>query len=227
MSLPLVRSLVTSSPSLRAMAPAVEPALDAAFATLLSTGSGSFAARQAVSTFLATPQGAKAAKAGATRLLGSVDSLLRTGRSAQVYGKLLERAADPRTHAEVLKAFAKLGKDGEVLGRAANGVLKAFSKGGLPTALTKLMKLSPKALAVLGKAANAVPIAGLLLSVVLSGKTLLDPKSSNAQKAAAVVSLASGIAGTALPGAGVATAAIDIGASLLADGFDAKARGAA
>jgi hypothetical protein len=224
MSASNIQNLLVSSSVLKPFAPALEPALGAAFSTLLTTGSGGLAAQQAVGAFLATPEGAKAAKAGATELLRVLDGALRQGGSAKAYSQLLARAADPRTHAAVLSAFAKLGKDGEVLGKAANGILKAFSKGGLASALTKALKLSPAALKILGKAANGIPIAGLVLSVVMSGKTLLDPHASSAQKAAAVVSLASGIVGTVLPGSGLVTGVVDIGAGLLADGFDATQR---
>ena len=220
-----VGALLRSNPHLSLAAPALEPALQAAFRSLLTTGNGQQAAVEGLTSFLKTPEGAALATKGTTRLLGGLDDALRAGvETAPHYVKLLEKAGSPATQKAVLELCKKLGTDGDVVAKALNGVLKAVSKGGLQGGFTSLLKLSPKALAVLGKAANVLPVAGLIISGALAAKTLLDPKASEAQKAAAVVSIASGIIGTALPGAGLVTAVVDIGAGLAADGFDAATK---
>lgn len=214
-----ITQLLRASPTL---APALEPAAQLALRTLLTTGNGQAAAVEGVMAFLKTPEGAALATKSTSRLLGGLDKALRAGAdTAPVYAKLLARAGDPATLEAAGKLFAKLGADGAVLTKVTEGILKAVSKGGLEHGFTALLKLSPKALAILGKAANMLPVAGLILSGALAAKTLLDPKASDAQKAAATVSVISGIVGTVLPGSGVVTSVIDIGVGLAADGFDA------
>lgn len=218
---PLVRGAARAA---REAAPAIRPAVEKGLDVFLASGDARQAAVDALWTFANSAEGRKLSQKAAIGLLSALDGQLRVGALAPKYQALLAKAGDPRTQAAVMKLFANLGKDGEVLGKATNGILRAFSKGGLTAAFKSALKLSPKILSIAGKLAKALPLVGLLASAVNAIKVLTDPNASPAQKTAALVDLISGVVGTLVPGSGLLTTAASIGTQLAADGFDAATK---
>ncbi len=218
---PLVRGAAQAA---REAAPALRPAVEKGLNVFLASGDGRQAAVDAFWTFANSAEGKKLSQKAATSVLSALDGQLRAGALAPKYQALLAKAGDPSTHAAVMKLFSSLGKDGEALGKATNGILRAFSKGGLTAAFSRALKLSPKLLSVAGKLAKALPLVGLVASAVNAIKVLTDPNASAAQKTAALVDLVSGVVGTVVPGSGLVTTAASIGTQLAADGFDAATK---